>query len=440
MQRSWGSVDYSDMADRTTFSLIWIIFLLTATACAYGSDFPSHHLHLHDTTWAALGCWTDGIGGTRTLSAATYTDTVNMTIKSCINFSNANVYAGVEYAQECYCGNYFSSGTTNVSSSDCDMACTGNAGEFCGAGNRLYIFGSGTQSPASPILVPSIGNWSLLGCYNNSATRALSYRTDVTGSVTVESCTTACYNAGYPYAGMKYPDECYCGLTIENNNSGPTPNTDCDMTCAGNLSEYCGGSYQLSMYHYIQAITTPPVVNSVNPSTVSPVKSGLPGNWTYGGCYVDNANGHVLGNEFDSSSMTVESCIANCVGQKFTIAAIEYSTQCFCGDYLINGATEAADSDCNMACGGSATEACGGPNRLSVYSSNGNTTILPVPVVQKTSLPGQWVYEGCLALVVLHYLCLCLRCRCCHTENHPLAFGYSSMKMNGPRTIPSMHA
>lgn len=110
-----------------------------------------------------------------------------MTIESCVNFcstgSNAYVYAGVEYAQECCtyyftlifmalyhifhtdCGNYFSSGATNASSSDCDMACTGNAGEFCGAGNRLDIFWSGVQPPAPPILVPSVGNWSLLGCY-----------------------------------------------------------------------------------------------------------------------------------------------------------------------------------------------------------------------------------------------------------------------------------
>ncbi|KAG1865028.1 copper radical oxidase-like protein [Suillus subalutaceus] len=388
------------MAGLTT-SLIWIISSLTAAGYAY--RFPSHHLHhLHrrDTTWTALGCWTDGVDGTRTLSAATYTDTVNMTIESCVNFcstgSNAYAYAGVGYAQECYCGNYFFSGATNVSSSDCDMACTGNAGEFCGAGNRLDIFWSGVQPPAPPILVSSLGNWSLLGCYNDSATRALPYGTGVTGSVTVESCTTACYNAGYPYAGMEYADECYCGMTIENN-SGPTPDAGCDMTCAGNSSEYCGGSYQLSMYSYTQAITVAPVVNSASLSTVSPVTSGLTGNWTYGGCYVDNVNGRVIGNEFDSSNMIVESCIANCAGQNFTIAAIEYSTQCYCGDYLINGATKGTDSECNMACGGNAIEACGGPNLLSVYSSNGNITLLPVPVLQTTNLPGQWVYEGCLA-------------------------------------------
>lgn len=45
-------------------------------------------------------------------------------------------------------------------------------------------------------------------CTSDSATRALPHGTGVTGSVTVESCTTACYNAGYPLAGMEYADEC----------------------------------------------------------------------------------------------------------------------------------------------------------------------------------------------------------------------------------------
>lgn len=44
------------------------------------------------------------------------------------------------------------------------------------------------------------------------------------------------------------------------------------------------------------------------------------------------------------------------------------------------------------------SEACGGPNRLSVYSSNGTVTALPVPVPLNTTLPGQWQYKGCFRL------------------------------------------
>ncbi|KIJ67360.1 copper radical oxidase [Hydnomerulius pinastri MD-312] len=354
-------------------------------------------------------------GGARTLSSAAYTNTTGMTVESCINFcstgTNSYIYAGVEYAQECYCGNTFAAGATNVSSSDCNMPCTGNSSEYCGAGNRLNVFYSGALPPAGPITVPNVGNWTSLGCYNDSsASRALAHGTGVTGSVSVETCTAACYSAGYPLAGMEYSAECYCGLTIDNG-SGPTPLTNCDMTCAGNSSEFCGGPNVLNVYNYTGTLpTTPPAggdgnnggggtggVGGGGTSSVSPVTSGLPGDWTYGACYVDNANGRALGNEHDDSATTVESCIAYCSSGNFTIAAVEYSTQCFCGDYLMNGAAQASASDCNMACGGNATEACGGPNRLSVYTSAGNVTALPIPALQNTTIPGQWQYQGCLA-------------------------------------------
>lgn len=71
-----------------------------------------------------------------------------------------------------------------------------------------------------------------------------------------------------------------------------------------------------------------PLVVPVSVGAVSPVTSGLPGSWKYAACYVDNASGRVLGNEYDDSATTVESCVAHCSASNFTLAAIEYSTQC----------------------------------------------------------------------------------------------------------------
>lgn len=69
-----------------------------------------------------------------------------------------------------------------------------------------------------------------------------------------------------------------------------------------------------------------------------------------------------------------------------------------CGNFLIAGAVKNPDSSsCNMGCGGATTEECGGPNRLSVYSSTGNVTALPIATPLTDNLPGQWQYVGCLA-------------------------------------------
>ena len=167
----------------------------------------------------------------------------------------------------------------------------------------------------------------------------------VTGQVTVESCTTACQNSGYPLAGVEYSAECCkccersryvmmlnarvtdCGSTLDHG-SAPTSASDCNMVCAGNSSEYCGGPNRLNMYNYTGTLTTSG--GSTGGSTGGPthLTSGLPGNWTYGGCYMDNANGRILGDELDSNTMTVETCISHCSSSNFTIAGLEYGIQC----------------------------------------------------------------------------------------------------------------
>lgn len=132
----------------------------------------------------------------------------------------------------------------------------------------------------------------------------------------------------------------------------------------------------------------------------TPVTSGLPTGWTYNACWIDNAHGRVFPFSFGGSTTnTVESCINACIGKGYQIAGMEYSSECYCGNALINGAVKGTESDCNMACSGSASELCGGPNRLSVYS-NGPVTALPVPTTQTTGLPGKWQYRGCLREVV----------------------------------------
>jgi hypothetical protein len=89
--------------------------------------------------------------------------------------------------------------------------------------------------------------------------------------------------------------------------------------------------------------------------------------------------------------------------------------ECFCGNNLVNGATTTDEADCNMGCLGNntfvwkiirfisyfdtfASQACGGPNRVSVYSSALITTF-PVPSAHVSDLPGQWQYKGCLRWV-----------------------------------------
>jgi len=49
------------------------------------------------------------------------------------------------------------------------------------------------------------------------------------------------------------------------------------------------------------------------------------------------------------------------------------------------------------ACAGDAQHACGGPNRVSLYSSVQTFTTYPPPTAKTTGLPGEYQYAGCFA-------------------------------------------
>ncbi|EMD36066.1 hypothetical protein CERSUDRAFT_115979 [Gelatoporia subvermispora B] len=352
--------------------------------------------------WTFFGCFTDNPGA-RTLTGPTFTNTTSMTVESCVDFCNDQsfIFAGVEFAQECYCGNAMDNGGTNTSLTDCSTACTGNADELCGAGDRLDVYWSGVQPAPPPETVAAVGLWDSLGCFNDS-TGARTFPVQLTlDNTSVETCTDGCFNAGYPLAGMEFAAQCFCGLTFENG-AVPIDLSSCNMQCSGNSSEFCGGPNALNVYNFTGTLPHGPEPpdnggggGGQDSSPVFPVTSGLPEPWRYAGCFVDGANGRILPNEFDSDNTTVESCISTCSSGGFGLAGLEFSTQCFCGDALVNGATNATDSDCDMGCGGDATEACGGPNRISLYANSTTITSFPVPVVLNTSLPGQWKYQGC---------------------------------------------
>ena len=125
----------------------------------------------------------------------------------------------------------------------------------------------------------------------------------------------------------------------------------------------------------------------------------LPSGWSPDGCYVDNVSGRILSYQFpDNQALTVESCIASCsgAGKGYTVAGMEYGVQCFCDTAIINGGKPAAaQTDCNVACGGNSAEQCGGGNRMNIYSTGTLQTRGP-PGPQKTGLPGSWAYKGCI--------------------------------------------
>ena len=362
--------------------------------------------------WGFMGCYTDSVAA-RTLTA-NYVQTEGgaqkMTVAACTTACGAAGfnYSGVEYSGECYCGNEFSNGGAPAPDglAGCNMVCNGNSSEYCGGSNRLDVYGLGLISTIAP-------KWSSLGCYTDATNaRTLAIGMAVPGgaaNMTQENCQDACHSSQYNLAGVEYAQECYCANAFSNG-GGPAPDGDaqCNMGCKGNGAEVCGGPNRLNVFSYVGGPTST-VSSATNTATATATATtatatntaigsadSLPGNWTYRGCYIDNAYGRILYQQPDSNQLTVESCVQTCISQGKHIAGMEYSTQCFCGESIINGGKLASDdSQCAMTCGGNSSEVCGGPDRMSIYAV-GNFSSYSAPTAVNTSLPGDWKYQGCL--------------------------------------------
>jgi hypothetical protein len=215
--------------------------------------------------------------------------------------------------------------------------------------------------------------------------------------MTVEACTTACQAGGFSFAGVEYGGECYCANAITN---GGAPATDgCNMACNGNSAESCGGPNRINLYSYTGGGSNPTSTTTATSSTTTvATPTGIPEGWAYKGCWVDQKFGRILGtNTPDNAAQTVELCIDSCIAKGYSIAGMEYFTQCYCGNAMINQAALAtSESDCNTACGGNSAEKCGGGDRMSIYSNQTTLKVTPVPKTQTTDLPGNWQYSSCI--------------------------------------------
>lgn len=157
---------------------------------------------------------------------------------------------------------------------------------------------------------------------------------------------------------------CYCDNAIRE--PGVFATKGCNMACAGNSSEFCGGSNRLTIY---ESSEPPP-----------PYSPRSPASWTALGCFTDNAGTRTLGTQQEVpggyTNMTIEGCLSVCTSQGYTYSGVEYAQECFCGNAILNGGTCASDQkSCYMPCRGNTAETCGGSNRLNVYHSGSEAPV-----------------------------------------------------------------
>lgn len=88
--------------------------------------------------------------------------------------------------------------------------------------------------------------------------------------------------------------------------------------------------------------------------------------FAYSGCFRDQGNSALAFDpRLSRDNMTVAQCIAECKGNGYRYAGLEYYGECFCGS-TVNG-EQIEEAECNTPCSGNKSENCGGNNALSIY-------------------------------------------------------------------------
>ncbi|OTA98734.1 hypothetical protein M426DRAFT_76813 [Hypoxylon sp. CI-4A] len=205
-----------------------------------------------------LGCYTDDSAG-RTLSKDFYYN-ISMTTEICGAYCGSLNYAlyGVEYGKECYCGNTLKTTSILSAEEDCNMECKGNATQICGGSSRLSVYRNTLYVATHNLGINgSVEGYTYLGCYTEGTSgRALGKGTGATSTsastsnatLTIESCAAYCSGKGYSYMGVEYGRECYCNNGGPLNGATQASETDCSMTCLGDITEFCGGSSRINVY------------------------------------------------------------------------------------------------------------------------------------------------------------------------------------------------
>ncbi|PPQ70232.1 hypothetical protein CVT24_013090 [Panaeolus cyanescens] len=164
--------------------------------------------------------------------------------------------------------------------------------------------------------------WQARQCYRDSAgNRALQAASFTSDSMTRELCNDFCGERGYALAGTEYGRECYCDFVFHDEFS---LSGGCEMPCAGNPNETCGGPNELFIYRNVNAF-----LPRIKPQIQD---------YEYKGCYSDTLNPRTLPRQFvfplSQGGVTIEKCVAACSAEHWSIAGLEYGSECFCGDFF----------------------------------------------------------------------------------------------------------
>jgi hypothetical protein len=318
---------------------------------------------------AYLGCFGDSVNRILPIKMQ---DQGTMTFEMCHALCSAahHPYFALESGQECYCSDNFNVANAIYSGDQecgmCNTQCRGNAPQICGGTWAANVYYDSSVTPTLPTQIKKTGlpnSVQYLGCFADfdAPTRILPVKLQGWGDLSLEICRSLCSASNYPYSGLEYGKECWCGDKFNLSNpiySGNMETNMCNMQCSQGSTgtEICGGPWAANVYYDSSVTPIPP------PQTK---KTDLPGHAQYLGC----ADSTVLSIPLqDGKYQTVSSCIAACTALNYSYSGVHGGSECRCGNAISNNIIYQDEGNCKTRCKGNSSETCGGHSYVNVYS------------------------------------------------------------------------
>ena len=149
--------------------------------------------------------------------------------------------------------------------------------------NPLWV-GTGAKPTCNPpktnpgfvsVKTPLPAGWAEVGCTVEGTTgRALTGASTTSPTMTKAVCANFCASGGFPYAGVEYGDECYCGKSFSNGaNSNTVGWQDCSTTCAGNRELFESRPQAILILTIVLQATRTAVAPTASPSSTTPAST-----------------------------------------------------------------------------------------------------------------------------------------------------------------------
>ncbi|KZL71724.1 WSC domain containing protein [Colletotrichum tofieldiae] len=375
MQCSGDSTQYCGAGNRIE------LYSTTATRSSSSTAAPTATLaHINAIgKYSLVGCQTEADGGRALQGAQTASD--DMTLDKCATFCSDFTFFGTEYGRECYCGNELQSTSRTAPLSECNMKCAGNPYQYCGDGNRLELYKASSSSLASATSTVAATTSSAA---SSATSLSASSSSQLSTSSSSSSSEAASSTTSSPTSALPQSTSSTSVLSSSHVESSSSSTTSSQISTSSDhptsTSSASPSSSVASSTRTSSSTSTVPTL--AHKPTVSPFI--LVGCWTEGnGVRALSQKNYASGN-----NMTLEYCASYCSDYKYF--GTEYSSECYCGNFLAQSSSEAPLADCAMTCSGNQYEYCGGGNRLTLYQTDKQVS---APVQPATA--GAYTFLGC---------------------------------------------